>query len=336
MEHYRFNYTSILVVLFSGVFTFLQAQNPFSSKSGDESPAWIGQTIIEEGDYFYSIGYSIPKPTEQEARDDAVIAATTEFVRYCKVDIQSFTRSMEAYAEKDGKITQASDTKSQIVASSRAFVSQTIPVDWYLKKDKKNYIAYVMLKIPKSEFERIVNEKNIKISLDVLFYTEDAKGNIRSLSEGEVLRSGDSYAIFLRPSDQCWVYVYQIDALSNCFRLFPNEEFNTETNPMIIGDGYWIPNPQELFYLDEMTGRETIYIFASLVKIPEFEETNMELSKSDLDNVIQFKKMGVAGVKPKRNTQQETPPKKSINMVDIKNKLQGEGAFVYQTWFWHK
>ena len=118
MGHFRFNYTRILVVLlFVDVFTFLQAQNPLSSKSGDEAPAWIGKTIIEEGDYFYSIGYSMPKSIEQAARKEAVIVATTEFVKYCKVDIQSFTRSMEAYAEKDGKNVQASDTKSQIVAN---------------------------------------------------------------------------------------------------------------------------------------------------------------------------------------------------------------------------
>jgi len=336
MVCYRYFYTSVLAVLASGIFAFLQAQNPFSSKSDNEVPAWISQTILEEGDFFYSVGYSTPKSTEQEARDEAVITATTEFVRYCKVDIQSFTRSMEAYAEKDGKSVQASDTKSQIVASSRAFVSQAIPVDWYVKKDKKKFVGYVMLKVPKSEFDRIVNEKNVKISLDVLFYTEDTEGKMRSTSEGEVLRSGDGYALFIRPSDQCWVYVYQIDAVGNCYQLFPNEDFNTETNPMIIGDGYWIPNSRELFYLDETTGRETIYIFAALEKIAEFEKTDTELTKSDLDDVIQFKKMGVAGVKPKRNTQQETPPKKTTNLVDIKNKLQGEGAFVNQTWFWHK
>jgi len=302
-----------------------------------ERPAdWINQTIFQRGEYFYAVGSSGVKNTEPEARDEALVNATAEFVRYCKVDIQSFTRSMEAYAEQGGRATQISEARSQVVASSRAFVSRALPVDWQIKKDKKGYVAYVLLKIPQAEFDRIVNEKNIKISLDVLFYTEDSEGQMRGLSEGEVLRSGDGYALFVRPSDQCWVYIYQVDAAGNCFRLFPNEEFKTETNPMIIGTGYWIPNAAELFYLDETTGRETIYIFAALEKIPELEKSADELNQSDLDNVIQLKKMGVAGVKPKRSVQQETPPKKTANLVDIKNKLQGEGAFVYQTWFWHR
>ncbi|MFH1824209.1 MAG: DUF4384 domain-containing protein [Candidatus Firestonebacteria bacterium] len=194
-----------------------------------------------------------------------------------------------------------------------------------------------MLKVPREEFDRITNEKNIKISIDVMFFYEDESEKLKSLSDGSVLKSGESYTIYIKPSDICYMYIYQVDSLGKSFRLFPNSEFNTAANPLSPGNEYWMPNPKQLFVLDETTGKENFYIFASLDKIDEFEgDKSVNLAKTDLDNIVAIKRMGVSRVKDKRDTVSVVSPKKEIDVVEIKKKLQAEGSFIYETWFWHK
>jgi hypothetical protein len=88
--------------------------------------------------------------------------------------------------------------------------------------------------------------------------------------------------------------------------------------------------------MDETTGKEYVYVFASRDAIKEFEDpAAATLTKSNLDDVILIKKMGVAGLKDKRDPAKFTP-KRVSDIKEIKKKLQAEGAFVYETWFWHK
>ena len=89
-----------------------------------------------------------------------------------------------------------------------------------------------------------------------------------------------------------------------------------------------------LLCLDETTGKESFYIFASPERIPDFEgEKGVNLTRNDMD--LLGKKMGAAGVRRKLDTSAVAPPAKS-DVVEVKKKLQAEGAFVYETWFWHK
>ena len=99
----------------------------------------------------------------------------------------------------------------------------------------------------------------------------------------------------------------------------------------------WIPNTKQLFELDEITGKEYLYIFASPERIEDFEgKTALSLKKKDIDNVIEIKKMGIAGLRQKIYTEKVVPPKKTQKVAEVKKKLQAEGAFVYETWFWHR
>ncbi|MCX5866267.1 MAG: DUF4384 domain-containing protein [Proteobacteria bacterium] len=305
--------------------------------SKSQTPSWFSKTIIPQGEFIFSVGHSQPRETEQEAKDNALAKATEEFVRYCKVDVQSFDRSIEVYSKEQGKEFSKSSFEAQGVIRARAFVSRALPEDWYVRKEKGKFLASVLLKVPKEEFDRIVNEKNIKLSLDVLFYYEGEDGRMQILNEGDVLKSGDGYAIYVKPSDSCYLYVYQVDALGKSFRLFPNQDFETVLNPLPPAGDLWIPNATKLFTLDETTGKEYFYIFASPDKMPDFEgQAAVELTKKDIDNVVGIKKMGVAGVKQKSDTGTVVPPKKNQAVAEVKRKLQAEGAFVYETWFWHK
>ena len=52
--------------------------------------------------------------------------------------------------------------------------------------------------------------------------------------------------------------------------------------------------------------------------------------------MVRLKKMGMAGLKAKQDPSRTAPPKREHDVVAVKRKLQAEGAFVYETWFWHK
>lgn len=134
-----------------------------------------------------------------------------------------------------------------------------------------------------------------------------------------------------------YLYAYQVDAPGKTFRLFPNTGFHTRGNPIAPGDHIWIPNKRELLVLDETTGKEHIFIFASPDRIAEFEGADsINIEKSAIDKVIEIKKMGVAYVREKRDPERIAPPKHQRRVAEIKKKLQAEGAFVYETWFWHR
>lgn len=303
-----------------------------------EAPAWVSKTIITKGDAVYAVGHSQPDADEQAAKDEALADAVRQFIRYCRVSVDSFDRSIELYTKSKGKESALSDQRSQSTVRAKAFVTCTIPEEWYIDRRKEGCAASVLLKVPKEEMERIVKENNIKLSLDILFYAEDEKGKMQVINDGSVLRSGDGYALYVRPSDPCYLYVYQVDGLGRSYRLFPNPDYKTAENPLPAAADLWIPGTGTLFTLDAVTGKEHFFVFASPDPLAEFEgPAAARLEKKDIENVIGFKKMGVAGLRPKRDAAAVVPPKHdTLDVVEVKKKLQADGAFVYETFYWHK
>jgi len=305
-------------------------------------PAWVDQTIKQEGAFIYATGHSRSRPTEREAKDEALARATDEIVRYSGVTVDAFSRSIEASSMVQGTEYYKSDFQTQSKIRAKAFVKRATPVDWYIQKiarfqgSKKlpdYYKASVYLRVPEDEIERIQEEKDIKLSLDIGIYYEDEQGKLKYLTEGSVLHSGDAYALYVRPTDNCYLYIYQVDDLGRSYRLFPNKEYFTGNNPLRAGEDYWIPNTEQYFFLDETTGKERFYLFASLERIVELEGASA-LEQADFKRVL--KTMGVGGLKEKLNTYKVEPPKKQVQVAEVKKKLQAEGAFVYETWFWHR
>ena len=299
-----------------------------------EKPAWFEKTIVPQGAEILAVGHSGPQADEQKAKDEALANATKEFARYCKADVDSLDRIYETYSRENAKTNETLSVENRNQVRVKAFVKRAVPDDWYVRREKKNWLASVLLKVPKEEFDRISTEKNVKLSLDIGFYFEDADKKMQPLGDGSVLRSGDGYAVYAKPSDTCFLYVYQVDALNKSFRLFPNPQFKTAENPVPAASVLWVPNDKEVLFLDETTGKESFYIFASPERIPVFEgEKGVNLTRGDMD--LLGKKMGAAGVRRKLDTSTVAPPAKS-DVVEVKKKLQAEGAFVYETWFWHK
>lgn len=308
-----------------------------------QEPDWIGQTLKHEGKFIYVTGYSRPQPNKEEAKDEALARATEEVAMYSGFSIVTIMRSLElSYVLQGNEIGNKADFEkiSRIIA--KAFVKRATPVGWYVRKmarmrrSKKisdYYLASVYLKVPEEEIKRIQKEKDIKLSLDIgIYYEDDKEEELKCITEGSILNSGDAYALYVNPTDNCYLYIFQVDDSGNSYRLFPNEAYNTEVNPLRPGEGYWIPNTEQYFVLDETVGKERFYLFASLDRIIDLE-ADSTIQQSKVDRVL--KTMGVAGLKDKLNSYKVESPKRN-QFAEVKNKLQAEGAFVYETWFWHK
>ncbi len=298
-------------------------------------PPWFEKTIITQENYIFAVGHSSPQAEEQKARDEALANATREFARYCRADIESLDNIYETYAATGSKTKNTVSLESRNQLRVNAFVRHSLAQEWYLQRQKNNYLASVLLKIPKEEMDRISSEKNARVSVDIALYYEDGSKKLQPLAEGSVLRSGDGYALYARPGDTSYLYVYQVDALNKSFRLFPNSQFKTASNPVARGAQLWIPNGDDVLFLDETTGKESLYLFASSERIEELEGGAAALTRKDLDYVAHIKKMGAAGLRPKSDASPVLPHVGS-DVVEVKNKLQAAGGFVYETWFWHK
>ncbi|MCC6809408.1 MAG: DUF4384 domain-containing protein [Deltaproteobacteria bacterium] len=305
-------------------------------------PQWLDQGLKKNDGFVWVAGQSKATASEQEARDGALAAATMEFVKFAGVEVEAFDRSVETYSQVGDKTLQTMDAEQRATVRAKAFVKNAAPDQWYVRKMAKmrgekqegeHYLAAVLLKVPDSELERIQKEKTTKLSVDLALYRQ-GRDKLEVVSDGDVLKSGESYALFVQPSDGCFLYVYQTDAAGATFRLFPNPEFKTEANPIAGGKDLWVPNAEHLLTLDETTGKERIHVFAALEKIPELENA-VKLEDKQLSSVI--KTMGVAGLSDKRSPHKAEPPKGATAVADVKKKLLSHGAaFVYETWFYHR
>lgn len=106
-------------------------------------------------------------------------------------------------------------------------------------------------------------------------YRSGGKGPFQGLTNGSVLRSGDHYKIIFTPSQDCYVYIFQVDSANMIYRLFPMEQFGgvmvNNLNPVQAGQTYYLPAEKKSFVLDQQTGTERIYFLASRQRDMELE-----------------------------------------------------------------
>lgn len=128
-------------------------------------------------------------------------------------------------------------------------------------------------KLPASDPDRLADYLVFKINY---LYRPGGKGEFRNLTKGSVLRSGDHYKIIFTPTENCYVYIFQVDSANKIYRLFPMESFAGVTvnnfNPVDAGKTYYIPAEKKSFILDQQTGTEKIYFLASYQQDIELEE----------------------------------------------------------------
>lgn len=176
-------------------------------------------------------------------------------------------------------------------------------------------------------------EKEAPMALEAALVYAGADGKLRAVREGATLTSKDNYALYLKPGQDCWIYIYQTDSAGNTLRLFPNDDFKTQGNPMAAGREYWAPNDGDYYFLDENKGRETIYVVASRRPKPELEALVSARQEVFLKKVDELKLMGAAG---SRSVSVVKSKPLRGNEADILSKRLGaDGDFVYAVSFRH-
>jgi hypothetical protein len=300
-------------------------------------PDWIDKTVVAEGDSILSVGHSPPGKNKKKARTEALVNAVDEFMKHTGVKPDSFDRSIEIYSKKQGRGYLYMDDSERRVARARMFMARPIQIERHMRKPDEGYIASVLLRIPGSEYERILEEDVMGLALDFILCYEDAKGNLHLLTEKSVLTSDNAYAVYVRASNDCYLYIYHVDTSGKAFRLFPNIEYGMGFNPLPSSAGSWIPGTGEMIELDETLGKEQLYIFASLEKISGFEGSAAKnLTVKDLDLVTGAKAIAKAIPVGKRDREKVVSLRHPDQLTDVKKKLLAPDALVYRTWFTHK
>jgi hypothetical protein len=115
------------------------------------------------------------------------------------------------------------------------------------------------------------------------------------IKDGDAMYSGQNYQIGVRPSTNCYVYVYHIGAKGDIYRLFPDSDFispeNKIANPLTGGEIYWVPAKDAWLQQDDQVGREKIYVVASRCRNQALEDLYAHLEtlrKDDQTGAVQI------------------------------------------------
>ena len=97
------------------------------------------------------------------------------------------------------------------------------------------------------------------------------------LQEGSILHSGDYYKLSFIPVLDSYVYLFQKDSSNKLFELFPMTRFKgkkvNNPNPAVKGkQNYHIPTERDSFKLDDQTGKEQLYFYATKVADTQLEK----------------------------------------------------------------
>jgi hypothetical protein len=100
------------------------------------------------------------------------------------------------------------------------------------------------------------------LSIEVGFFFQKNKDRrIQILTENSRLRSkSDRYFVFFRPLQDCYAYVVQEDSQGNIALLFPDENSDGHVKK---GQDYWLPNFGMGYTLDNVKGREMLYLLVT-------------------------------------------------------------------------
>ena len=129
------------------------------------------------------------------------------------------------------------------------------------------------------------NTNSSMLSFEVNYvYRTAGMGELKTIENGDTLRSGDHYKIVFTPDRDCYVYIFQVDSSGQVFQLFPMERFKgvrvNQFNPVKQGRKYVLPSPDKAFLLDKKVGIERIYFIASDDRDAKLEGLYVDLKKA--------------------------------------------------------
>jgi len=150
-------------------------------------------------------------------------------------------------------------------------------------------------------------------------YRTAGVGELKTITNGDTLKSGDHYKIVFTPDKDCYVYIFQVDSSGQVFQLFPIESFRgvrvNQFNPVKQGKKYVLPSPDKAFLLDKKVGIERLYFIASRDESKELESLEAELTAA-------VKRKNSSGVKDTRSKLDKYFRKRGIKVVPTEQRME--------------
>ncbi|MGH7961324.1 MAG: DUF4384 domain-containing protein [Candidatus Binatia bacterium] len=180
--------------------------------------------------------------------------------------------------------------------------------------------------------------------VDVGVFYEDPESRPRKLEEGTVLRSGDGYRIYFEPHQPCYVYIFQIDSSGKFARLYPNPDSGTQDNFVQAGVAHWVPGKDKWFTLDNVQGKEALYVVATKERWKDIEAMFTRYARAgDLEESTYVMKTlgpvldetGQPKVRPGKNVTVASTTGRAVELTT--DQLRQEGvSFAYKFAFRHE
>jgi len=325
-------------------------------------PDWYINPPDSDGKYDYFVGHSARFSTEAAARDEAMNNAVKQFVRFCGVEVGIFDEYLrETTGKTSGVLAGILSNKEHEQQKAEAFVTSIRPKEWYLRKIRtyhnetpisSGWKVSVLVRVPVEEKSRVQayvekkkKEKKVekKLSIKANFLYEE-NGVPKQMYDGMTLRSNvDFYSIYFRPEQDCYVYIYQVDSTGAVYQLFPNLTYSSNWNPVKKDKSYMVPDKEQRFYLDNVTGEERLYLLASREPATELENLFAKLNaanetqkKSIQDQIKEnLTSRGVAGTAPGESHKVTAKSGEAFDVIG-KNLESTKTGFVYMLSFMHK
>ena len=272
-------------------------------------PNWVFNIPEDKKDYFIYVGQSNLFVIEKDARKNALQDCIKQFAEYCGVEVKYYSKTATA------SFGLSSDIKNPTVAELtsngqkvEANVSRMKPKNYYIeewqKGNQKFYKVYVKATIPKNEYAKVQkwkeNQKKQQqkieelkaiakpISMQFAFMSYNRYGNSKVLKNGSDVYSNKEFKLFVKPNQDCYLYVFNIDTTKNIACIFPNKNLDN-VNPLQKGIEYLIPK-NKVFAFDENKGAEIFYIFVfrkPQINLENIIKTNLSVN----DFKVKLKKM---------------------------------------------
>lgn len=134
---------------------------------------------------------------------------------------------------------------------------------------------------------------------------------IEMIPEGSVVRTNDRFSIMIQPVIPLYAYIIALDSSGSLFKVFPNSNVTSQTNPLNAGNQYYFPplESEVIFAFDNIPGEEKLYFLLSASPVDDIEAffDNLDSGSQHKKNMDSFAKQFVSrGFKLKKKTKQVT------------------------------
>jgi hypothetical protein len=194
---------------------------------------------------------TMPQPQPMGQTDIGLDQKVAEALNVPAPDIKAGAETGSGGQDIFNELNNLGNKMQALIQKRGVGVTQTQPVPEETKAVKKVNIEYAL---------KVRRPKTLPV-------TKNTQYDPVKFSEGVTLKTGDQFRVSFKTDNDGYVYVINFDGAGKAQIIFPHMEAGAE-NFVKGGLIYEIPSSSaNWYYLDEVTGKETLYVIASPFKI---------------------------------------------------------------------